>query len=228
MIDKTPRLLDFCCKAGGTSMGYHMAGFNVVGIDIEPQPNFPFQFYVEDVMKIGDKQINGIRRNFDALAGSPPCQGFGALKALAKQPKPEILIRVREIFEAADLPYIIENVPGAPLIDPVQVCGSALGLRVQRHRMFESNCDIEGTPCEHLWQDRDKRYTHIPNKLYEDYRSGVVSVAGRGDGSHFQNQSQAEIWSHAMGIDWMNMEEMGQAIPPFFTWHLGKQLIKFI
>jgi DNA (cytosine-5)-methyltransferase 1 len=132
----------------------------------------------------------------------------------------------REVLKEIGLPYIIENVVGAPLISPVQICGSGLGLRIWRHRLFESNIALTGIPCEHEWQIRDKRFMVMPNGPGSQYYSGIVHVHGRGDGSHFRNLTQLAIWSQAMGIDWMTIEELSQAIPPLYTFHLGKQLIK--
>lgn len=234
MVRKRKRLIDFCCKAGGTSMGYHMAGYETYGVDIQPQPNFPFQdrFQQSDITRITDRQIASIRKNFDAVSASPPCQPYSVTKSIHKNREnwrhPEIVEFTRWLFNEIDLPWIIENVRGAPLIDPVQVCGSGVGLRILRHRLFESNCDIEGVRCRHEWQERDLRYVKIPNGHGSQFRSGNVGVYGRGDGSHFNGQSQREIWSHAMGIDWMTGREMAQAIPPLYTFHLGKQLIQYV
>jgi DNA (cytosine-5)-methyltransferase 1 len=207
-----------------------MAGYDVWGSDIEPQPNFPWpdQFYQFDITKITDKQIANIRKNFDAVAGSPPCKGYSVTKTLANEGHPKLVEYARWLFDEIDLPYIIENVPGAPLINPVQVCGSGLGLRVQRHRLFESNCDIAGIECNHEWQDRDLRYIQVPNGPGSEVRRGIVYVYGRGDGSHFRGQSQERIWSQAMGIDWMKTDELAQAIPPLYTFHIGKQLREYI
>jgi DNA (cytosine-5)-methyltransferase 1 len=222
------KLLDLCCMAGGTSMGYHMAGFQVTGVDIDRQPNFPFEFMRDDITQITDKQAITIRRNFDAVAASPPCKGYGVIKTLSSPHHPKLIPYVRELFEFIDLPYIIENVVGAPLSAPVQVCGSGLGLRVQRHRLFESNCDLIGVRCNHRWQDRDLRYLQIPNGRGSERMRGIVYVYGRGDGSHFRNYSQRAIWSHAMGIDWMSIDELSQAIPPLYTYHLGQQLMEYV
>lgn len=221
------RLIDFCCKAGGTSMGYHMAGFEVVGIDSEMQPNYPFRFMQDDITKITDAEANRIRDNFDAVAASPPCKPYSVTKTLARRDHPKLVEVTRELLEYIDLPYVIENVPGAPLIKPVQVCGSAFGLRVQRHRLFESNCEIEGSKCFHEWQDRDLRYIQVPNGPSSERRTGIAYVYGRGDGTFFRGQSQHQIWSHAMGIDWMTTDELAQAIPPLYTLYIGTQLMEY-
>ena len=210
-------------------MGYHMAGYEVWGSDIQAQPNFPWpdRFNRFDITKLSDKQIANIGRNFDAIAGSPPCKGYSITKTLTTIAHPKLVEYTRWVFEETGLPYIIENVVGAPLIQPVQICGSGLGLRVQRHRLFESNCELEGVRCWHGWQDRDLRYIQIPNGPGSRVRRGIVYVYGHGDGSRFKGQTQKNIWAHAMGIDWMSTDEMAQAIPPLYTFHLGLQLKEF-
>jgi DNA (cytosine-5)-methyltransferase 1 len=198
----------------------------VTGVDIKPQPNYPFEFHQDDIELIDDRQIINIRNNYDAVAGSVPCQAYSITQSLSNGKHPMLIEYARWLFDEIDLPYVLENVPGAPLIDPVQVCGSALGLRVQRHRLFESNCDIRGTICRHAWQDRDRRYVKVPNGPGSRYRTGMVSVYGNGDGTHFNGMKQVDIWRHAMGIDWMTTGELAQAIPPAYTFHIGKQLIR--
>jgi len=221
------RLIDFCCKAGGTSMGYHMAGYDVVGVDREPQPNYPFAFYQDDIEYIDDRQIANIRRDYDAVAASVPCQAYSITQTLSNGKHPMLIEYARWLLTEIDLPFVMENVPGAPLRNPVQVCGSALGLRVQRHRLFESNCDIRGTPCMHGWQNRDRRYIQVPNGPGSKRRTGIAYVYGRGDGTFFNGMKQVDIWRYAMGIDWMDTAELAQAIPPLYTFHIGKQLSEY-
>lgn len=217
------RLLDFCCKAGGTSMGYHMAGFEVVGVDKRRQPNFPFAFQKGNFLNITDRQIITIRRNFDAVAGSPPCQAYSTAT-----PEPwlheDLIPDFRWLVQEIGLPYVIENVPLAPLIRPIQICGSALALRVRRHRWFETNWDCYGTRCDHQWQERHKPYIAIRKGQGSKTRTGVINVFGRGDGTHLNGLKQVDIWRTAMGIDWMTSEELAQAIPPAYTYWIGKQL----
>ncbi len=210
-------------------MGYHMAGFDVTGIDIQPQPNYPFRFWQGDITKITDKQVENIRRNFDAVAGSPPCQRYTQeLTAAKKEKHPDLVGPFRELCQAINLPYIIENVVGAPLIDPVQLCGSAFGLRVQRHRIFESNMPITGISCNHQWQKRHKPYLKISNGPGSERMAGIISVVGSGDGTYINDLRQVDISSIAMGIDWMTGKELSQAIPPVYTFYLGRQLIQWM
>jgi DNA (cytosine-5)-methyltransferase 1 len=206
-----------------------MAGFDVCGVDIEPQPHYPFQFYQDNIKDITDKQISRIARDYDAVAFSPPCKVHSILTPKRYKLNHEDLIpTARAIAKATGLPYIIENVPGAPLIDPVMVCGSALALRVRRHRFFESNMPLTGTTCRHEWQDRHQPYLVVSNGPGSERYAGVINVYGGGDGSHFENMKQLEIWRTAMGIDWMNIAELSQAIPPAYTFYLGKQMRMFM
>jgi DNA (cytosine-5)-methyltransferase 1 len=146
-----PRLLDLCCKAGGASAGYHAAGFDVVGVDIEAQPDYPFPFVQADALTV---ELAG----FEVIAASPPCQLFSrATPAHRRGRRRDLIAPIRARLLAAlaepggPWAYVIENVPGAPLRDPVTVCGDSLRLGVRRHRLFESNIALRGTEC---WHDR--------------------------------------------------------------------------
>src|SRR5574337_20985 len=126
-----PRLLDLFCCAGGCAMGYHRAGFDVVGVDINPQQRYPFEFHQADAMTF---DLSG----FDAIHASPPCQAYtvlGGREDLSHYP--DLVDAVRERLQASGKPWIIENVPGAPLRDPITLCGAMFGLRRYRHRLFE-------------------------------------------------------------------------------------------
>lgn len=210
-------------------MGYHMAGFDVTGVDIENQPRYPFRFWRQDVMTITDKQINNIRKNFDAVGASPPCQEYSVTKKrFGGKSYPKLIEPTRELLESIELPYIIENVPGAPLISPVQLCGSAFGLRVRRHRIFESNTELYGIKCDHDWQLRHRPYRKIQFGAASETTTGTISVFGRGDGSFIGDLRQVDIWRVAMGIDWMITDELSEAIPPVYTFYLGQQLRNFL
>lgn len=207
-------------------MGYHMAGFEVTGVDWEPQPAYPFKFWQDDVMNITDRQAISISRNFDAVAASPPCQGYSVTENMSSGMHPRLIGPTREFLEFIGLPFVIENVPGAPLREPVQLCGSAFGLRVRRHRLFESNMPIRGIQCNHGWQESHKPYACYGTRE-QGNKTGVVGVYG------FPNESMegirnTELRRIAMGIDWMNGEELCQAIPPAYTFFLGRQLIRML
>lgn len=130
-----PRLLDLFCGAGGAAMGYHLAGFDVVGCDINPQPNYPFPFHQYDALAAIVEQGH----RFDFIHASPPCQSYTPLNAYNHHEYPDLIAVTRELLVASGKPWIIENVPQAPLIDPVTLCGPMFGLKLYRHRLFEAS-----------------------------------------------------------------------------------------
>jgi len=209
------RLLDLFCCAGGAAMGYHRAGFEVVGVDIAPQPRYPFAFIQTDVLALDQRFL----RSFDAIHASPPCQRYSDLAKRNGNAEdwPDFVAPVRAMLQASGLPYIIENVDGAPMLDPVVLCGTMFpGLRVLRHRLFESNVALTAPPHGRhpLVFTHDKRKAHH-GKLDQD--TSFVQVTGGG------NCSTANA-ADAMGIDWMTKNELNEAIPPAYTEFLGHQL----
>lgn len=210
-----PRLLDLFCCAGGASMGYHRAGFDVVGVDINPQPNYPFPFVRADAMTY---PLDG----FDVIHASPPCQSYSDLAARNGNGHrwPRLINPTRERIAAAGVPYIIENVdPCEDLIDPIRLCGTMFSpqLRVIRHRLFESNVTLEAPPHgEHpLVFTHDKRKAHY-GKLDQD--TSFVQVTGGGNATIANKRA-------AMGCPWMNNHELNEAIPPAYTQYLGRQIL---
>ncbi|MCS0500456.1 DNA cytosine methyltransferase [Protaetiibacter mangrovi] len=218
-MSQRPRLLDLFCCAGGAGMGYHRAGFEVVGVDIDPQPNYPFKFIQHDALTLDAEFL----ASFDAVHASPPCQSYSDLAKRNGNAHmwPRLIEPVREMLEGLGVPYIIENVEGAPLLDPVVLCGTMFpGLRVIRHRLFESNIDL--TAPEHgkhpLVFTHDKRKAHY-GKL--DQNTSFVQVTGGG------NCSIANA-KDALGIDWMNKHELNESIPPAYTEYLGASLMRAV
>lgn len=212
-----PLLLDLFCKAGGAAVGYYRAGFDVVGVDIESQPRYPFAFVQ------GDALNPPVRLDaFDAIHASPPCQGYTALRWIHPDREYPLLIEpTRAMLRRVGLPYVIENVDEAKkhLISPVRVCGSAFGLDIHRHRWFESNVAMFSVPCAHFWQR--PRFANTGKR-----RHGVLSsVVGVYGGSHFKGDNLASR-SRAMGINWMQMDELSEAIPPSYTEFIGEQLLE--
>lgn len=200
-------------------MGYHRAGFEVVGVDIDPQPHYPFEFIQADALTL-DKDFLA---SFDAIHASPPCQSYSDLAKRNGNGHmwPRLVEPTRELLQSLGVPYIIENVEGAPLLDPVVLCGTMFpGLRVLRHRLFESN--IELTAPAHgkhpLVFTHDKRKAHY-GKLDQD--TSFVQVTGGG------NSSIANA-KDALGIDWMNKHELNESIPPVYTEHLGQELMRAV
>lgn len=212
-----PKLLDLFCKAGGASKGYADAGFDVVGVDIKNQKRYPFEFIQADALEV--LQDKSFIDQFDFIHASPPCQTHSATRHLRQAQgrtttKIDLIPQTRSALEAILdenrlIGYVIENVPGAPLIDPITICGSYFGLGVRRHRLFESNLKLKGTRCNHKDQGR-------PVGVYGSMRDNIPS-GGR-------TANTMEEASQAMGIDWMIWTELVEAIPPAYTAYIGDQL----
>lgn len=232
----TPKLLDLFCGLGGASMGYSRAGFDVVGVDLKPQPHYPFEFVQADALELLSVLIDGRAYesdlnlgSFAAIHASPPCQRFSQLMIRwgdeRRDEHPDLVEPTRLLLRATRLPYIIENVPQAPLLDPVVLCGSMFGLgardddgnfrQLRRHRLFESNLPLEdGGPCRHTGQ--------------------AVGVYGHGrwDNSTSKHrggyQGNVRECREAMGIEWGTRDGIAQAIPPAYAEFLGRQLLRHI
>jgi DNA (cytosine-5)-methyltransferase 1 len=212
-----PRLLDLFCGAGGAAVGYHRAGFDIVGIDIVDQPRYPFEFIQEDALKFVDSFSHPYpaykASEFDAIHASPPCQAFTAYKRrpghVAKQVS--VIPQIRRLLKESGSSYVIENVFGSELQNFVQLCGTSFGLDVRRHRWFESNVAMLAPPCNH---DLPRRFPPATNRinLRRTIEIGVWRIP-------------LSIQQQAMGIDWMTLEELSEAIPPAYTQWIGAQLI---
>jgi DNA (cytosine-5)-methyltransferase 1 len=213
------RILDLFCGAGGAAMGYHQAGFEVVGVDSKPQPNYPFTFYQRDVLELTVDDVSF----FDAIHASPPCQ-VHSKQTTDRSKHLNLIPQTRELLEASGLPFVIENVEGslAEMKNPIRLCGSSFGLDVQRHRYFDANWFLVGIECDHTWQTPRFRSLNITN-----HRAGklarVVGVHG-----HLNYPGEQAIREKAMQIDWMTVAELAQAIPPAYTKFIGDQLKKEI
>lgn len=207
----TPKLLDLYCCAGGASKGYFDAGFYVVGVDNKPQPKYPFEFKQGDAIKY----LMDHWREFDAFALSPPCQLWTvSTQQWRKEGNvyPDLIGPTRNILLEIDKPYVIENVVGAPLIDPIMLCGAMFGLKVYRHRIFESNCELIAPPHpEHIYPQCKMGRPPKPGEFIQPV-------------GHFSGVQYAR---DAMGIQWMGQKELAQAIPPAYTEYIGKQLLLF-
>lgn len=208
-----PRVLDLFCGSGGAGMGYYRAGFDVVGVDINPQPNYPFKFIQADAMEYVRKH-----KPFDVIHASPPCQHHTrmAIRNGNATDHPLLIPMLRMTLQSIGKPYVIENVVGAPLMDPVQCCGTSFGKPLQRHRLFESNVlRLVGTTCRH-----DEFPKNIPVINHGHTLTQFVPVYGSGGGK------ARHLWQDVMDMPWTNVtKELAEAIPPYFTEWIGRQVI---
>lgn len=213
-----PRLLDLYCCEGGASMGYAQAGFDVVGVDIEKQPRYPFPFIQCDVLSMDPRFL----ATFDLIHASPPCQFATLLKhAPGGKEHPNLIPGTRDLLKASGRPYVIENVePAAPhLIGPLTLCGTsfklgAQGCELRRHRIFETSFHVDFVPfCNHT--DKPVIGVYGGHARKRSAKHGGRGTKDTWEGGHAQADSEA------MGIDWMTLGGMSEAIPPAYTKHIG-------
>lgn len=219
-----PRLLDLFCGAGGAARGYQLAGFHVTGVDHRPQPR-----YAGDDFEQGDalEFVEKYGWEFDAIHASPPCQRYSAGTFMrgegGREKHPDLIDAARDRIAAWRVPWVIENVERAPLVNPCMLCGTQFGLKVFRHRLFEGSFLLLSPG-------------HVPHGARRIGAGGYVCVAGHGgqltgwpgNGSRRtvpKDHRTKAAWSRAMGIDWMTRDELAQAIPPAYTEWIGRQLM---
>lgn len=219
------KLLDLFCKAGGAAAGYAKAGFEVVGVDIEPQPNYPFTFIQADALDIL-KDLDFISQ-FDVIHASPPCQFYSKCKHMAKDKEQylnnhqDLIPIVRELLIKTGKPYVIENVEGSTLLNPISLSGTQFEhIYTQRKRLFESNIPLQIPQTK----PQKRKTPSAGNGIGED---GFISICGSGGVRGLNSRQIVLYWGFALGgIDWMNRDELAEAIPPAYTEFIGKQLIK--
>jgi DNA (cytosine-5)-methyltransferase 1 len=206
------RLLGLFCGAGGAAVGYARAGFTVVGVDLKAQPRYPYEFHQGDALEF----LAAHGHEFDAIHASPPCQAYVRSGMVAKDGRhPKLIEPVRDALIETGLPFVIENVPGAPLRTTIMLCGSMFGLPIRRHRLFEihpARLDLV-PPCDH-----SKPITGIyghPHGKGGAWRNGKRPML----------PSDAATWARGLGVDWMEPREMALAIPPAYTEWVGKRLL---
>jgi DNA (cytosine-5)-methyltransferase 1 len=242
-----PKLLDLFCCEGGASMGYSRAGFDVYGVDLfedYSQKRYPFPAHKGDALRVFDwapwwktgipfTLVGGsvewlYLRDFDAIAASPPCQRYSITNAARKADYPDLIAPTRKALKATGLPYVIENVVGAPLIDPLTLCWSMFNhagsvidddrtpLRMERHRLFESNTRLLATAsCHH---PRDVQVAGS----YGGARRDKVEARTIRKGGYVPS---IPVQRRLLGIDWMTQKGMHQSIPPAYTEFIGRQLL---
>lgn len=220
-VTPRPRLLDLFCGAGGAAVGYYRAGFEVVGVDIKPQPDYPFEFHEGDAVTF---PLAG----FAAIHASPPCQAYTTMGAMwnARQDHPELLDIMRDRLSESGLPYVIENVPGAPMNGAhVTLCGSVFGLgtgefELRRHRHFETSFPVLVPPCQH---------SKPTIGIYGDHardRRRVGSSKDRGRDIATDEATRVALAREAMGMPWITRwKSASEAIPPVYTEHIGGYLM---
>jgi DNA (cytosine-5)-methyltransferase 1 len=218
-----PLLIDAYCCGGAASMGYHRAGFDVIGVDIAPQPDYPFEFHQGDAIEF----IKEHGHRADVIAGSPPCQHKSRLRhyndtaerrAAYHGKYPNLIPQTREAMVATGKPYVIENVPQADLINPIVLCGHMFGLTLYRHRAFESNMRLTAPPEPkpyHPYRCTRNGYLPTPDRPYMSIHGGKHSRAWQ--------RKAAEV----MGAPWLTtIVAVCEAIPPAYTEHIGRQLME--
>lgn len=211
-----PRLLDLFCGAGGAARGYQLAGWHVTGVDHRPQPRYAGDEFIE-----GDalEYAAGHWWRFDAIHASPPCQAFTAMQRAAGRATdhPDLIPATREVLIATGRPWVIENVPGAPLAGAYLLCGATLGLEVVRHRLFETSFFMWALPC-----------LHVPGGTttgqYVAFRHSGRVAPGR----IVPPRRTEREFRQAIECDWMTLREARQAIPPAMTSYVGEQLLAHV
>jgi len=227
MMETKPRLLDLFCGAGGAAVGYHRAGFDVVGVDIKSQKHYPFEFHHGDALEY----LAAHGRDFDAIHASPPCQGYSRLRHLPwlkGREWPMLIPATRGLLIEVNVPWIIENVEDAPL-GQIVLCGQMFGLPVYRHRKFEASFAL-------LCPDHPRHKVVIGHgRMVNDRRKGTLN-AGSSKGA-WGNQQIVTVaggqfrkadGERALDINWMLKDELAQAIPPVYCEFIGKQLIRIL
>ena len=217
-----PVMLDLFCGAGGAGKGYADAGFQVIGVDLHPQPRYPYEFHQADAVDfLYAMDVYGFA-GIDAIHASPPCQRWSHMSncrpGLAEK-YPALIEPTRGLLRRIGLPYVIENVPGSPLIDPVTLCGSQFGLTaewpgrgkyaLQRHRLFETSFSL-ADPGEH-----DHSLRSVP----------VYGDGAPGNRPDMKGKGFEQLRRDVMQIDWMTRAELNESLPPAYTAYIGRQLL---
>lgn len=199
-----PLLIDLFCGAGGAAKGYSDAGFDILGVDINPQPHYPFPFVQADAIEF----IMSTDLPYQAIHSSPPCQYYSMMSRcrpdLAAK-YPDLIGPTRVALQTRGVPWVIENVVGSPLIRPIRLCGWSFGRELYRHRMFETNFPVPRK--RHLPHEK-------PGSRAGHWKPGeIISISG--------NFSPVWLAKQVMEISWMKRSELAESIPPYFTEYIG-------
>lgn len=222
-----PVILDLFCGAGGAAKGYADAGFDVVGVDINPQPRYPYEFHQGDALDFVGDHVEW----FSAIHASPPCQAYSRTRSLHNNEHPEMVAETRAALVASGRPYVIENVVGAPLVSPVVLSGLHFSMTAEdvdgvivkllRKRLFETDWGLRPPPK--------------PDPLREFQTASVFGAGGGWGPSHRDNPNRRggyvpylDVLSRLMGVDWMKKHELSQSIPPKFAEYVGNQLMEVV
>lgn len=206
-----PRMLDLGCCQGGASMGYHRAGFDVLGVDKEPQPKYPFEFIQADALEY----LAEHGMEYEAVHSSMPCQGYSDTQRLHGREWPRLIAPTRLILLGMDHPcWVMENVAVAPLLDAIELCGAMFGLRTYRHRLFESNMPLAAPPTHPAHDAKQTKMGRPPQP--GEFMHIVGNFSGVAEGRK------------AMGIDWMDRDGLRESIPPAYTEFIGTQLMGYL
>lgn len=236
-MNTKPLLLDLFSGAGGAAKGYHDAGFAVVGVDIAPQPRYPYEWYQADALAVLDTLLGGERwqsyalRDFAGIHASPECQGYSRTRFMRNarpEEHPKLIREVRARLVTSRLPWVIENVEGSDLPDAVELCGSMFGLPIRRHRWFASSILLFAPgPCKHI----PGFYNPVGGKVrgYGTLASKTTFQDAKGATRRREGSYKLVVGRQALGVDWlMSLNELSQAIPPAYTHWIGQQLITAI
>lgn len=230
-----PKLLDLYSCQGAASEGYRRAGFDVFGVDIDPQPRYPFRFHQGDALSVLRVLNNGGKvgfhatddsphlgpfftkwlwlDDFSAIHGSPPCQAFTNAQKIQGNEHPELIGPTRDLLVETGLPYVIENVPGSPVRADVELCGATFGLHTYRHRLFESSIPLT-------------QPAHRPHAAPTVKMGRPIT---EGDWYHaVGNFSGVDYIRRDLGVPWMTRDGIRECIPPAYTEHIGRQLMAHI
>lgn len=214
---RRPVILDLFCGAGGAAMGYSRAGFDVVGVDINPQPRYPFEFHQGNAMNAVVYMLAPYLKRFDAIHASPPCQRYSRMsncKPGLSDTYPDLVDPIRQLLIESGIPWIIENVPDSPVRPDYELCGCMFGMKSRRPRWFETSWGNFGLNLPH----HHERPAFNPQN--QRGRELIRQQFGKGDPDR--------MWREDVGVEWMNRAEGREAIPPAFTEFIGRQLMDYL